>query len=215
MEAIARSTVKDRYALFQYTDGKGRLREKGFMITINACSDLHADPMCRSVRDFAERLTCDLVLAFENYQWRGGVQIYRPHAHLLVDVEKTEANRIAEYFKRLGADVDVDSMYDTPYLLKYISKDSTGSFYCKQIPAIEGKGSPPPTLPEVEEAVDPVLRVDDRPIVLRNTVARWQDILSSAGSAWRAMCVVGGPMSAGAVRPWPMHMVRLTMIRAP
>lgn len=212
MEAIARNTVRDRHALFQYTDDGGRLREKGFMITINACSDLKAVQMCRSVRDFAKHLTCDLVLAVENYQRRGGVQIYRPHAHLLVDVERPEANSIAEHFKRLGGDVEVDRMIEIPHLLKYLSKDPTGSFYCKRIPVTEPvKGSPPPTLPEVEEAVDPAPRMDIRPTERKNIVGLAQNVHSSIyPPPWTVRSA-----RSHMIRPWLVSQAPLTMIRAP
>lgn len=216
MKEIARSTVKDRHALFQYTDDKGRSRERGFMITINPCSDLKADRMCRSVRDFAKLLICDFVLAIENYQWRGKVEIYRPHAHLLVDVGEAEANRIADHFRHLGANVKIDPMCDVAYLLKYVSKDTTGSFYLKQVTISQnGKGSPPSTLPEVEEAVEPVHDVYDVSTERRNTIIQEQVSFFIERSALRSEFVVKKRRPVIPITPWPPHLLPSGMIRAP
>ena len=81
------------------------------MITINSCSDLDAHGTCQRVVEYASQLNANLLLAIEPIQWRGQVPIARPHAHLLVALDRKAAKRIADHFMKQALDVDVTWMY--------------------------------------------------------------------------------------------------------
>jgi hypothetical protein len=123
------------------------------MITINSCSDHDAEATCKKVVKYASKLNNNFLLAIEPLQWRGTVPIVRPHAHLLVNVSKSAAHRIASYFGCRGADVDVTFLYKPRGACWYVGMTYGSTHYFNR-----RKEFPPPS--EEEEAGDsvPVLR---------------------------------------------------------
>lgn len=145
LKRIASATLMDCVGLF---DRPIRSR-RGYMITINSCSDHDADATCKKVVRYAAKLNRSFLLAIEPLQWRGNVPIVRPHAHLLVDVTKSAAQRIASYFQCRGADVDVTFLYEPRGALWYVGMTDGSIHYFNR-----RKEPPPPS--EEEEAGDSV-----------------------------------------------------------
>jgi hypothetical protein len=164
LKQIERGAVRDRAKLFRYRDEEGRLREKGYMVTINPCSDIKAESICRSVHRYAMGMQCNTVLAIETIQMRGPVKIVRPHAHLLLDTTKAHAMIVAEHFKSQGCNVQIKPLYDAEGMLKYISKDPKGQYYEREV--VVQQGSSPSAPIEAERAMDPRVPVV-RPKLIR------------------------------------------------
>lgn len=122
---------------------------RGYMITINSCSDHDADATCKKVVKYAAKLNRNFLLAIEPIQWRGDVPFVRPHAHLLVNVTKSAAHRIASYFQCRGADVDVTFLYEPRGACWYVGMTDGSTHYFNR-----RKEPPPPS--EEEEAGDSV-----------------------------------------------------------
>ncbi len=139
MEEIAHSTVQDRYKLFQTKGANGKVSERGFMITVNPCSDKTAVYVCDAVVEYARGMKCNTLLAIETIQFRGEkrkkkrTRICRPHAHLVVDVPLEEAAAIAAFFSTGGSNVEIDPVCGAEGLCEYLSKDPKGYFYAREV----------------------------------------------------------------------------------
>lgn len=121
---------------------------KGYMITINSCSDHDAEATCKKVVKYVSKLNRNFLLAIEPLQWRGNVPIVRPHAHLLVNVTKSAAHRIASYFQCRGADVDVTFLYEPRGACWYVGMTDGSVHYFNR-----RKECPPPSPEEAEDSV--------------------------------------------------------------
>lgn len=106
------------------------------MITFNCRTDHDAPIMRQKVVQYADALKNSLVLAIEPLQWRGGIQIARPHCHLLIVIDKDGAETIAEDFRVQGFDVDVLSMYEPKGACWYIQMTvGTEHYYNRHKPS--------------------------------------------------------------------------------
>ena len=184
------------------------------MITINSRSDRNSVALCLYVHEFAMTLRCNTALAIEDYQKRGSMVMCRPHAHLVIDVEEHEANRIAEHFRSQGANVEITPVWDALEVLRYISKHR-GSYYLTelQIP-VTLQGFQPPAPQEAEEAENAAQEEEDGST--QHHVILVLGMTKKVYKEFRSLGVIKvEAMDTGQLPRPPIRAVRHAMVRAP
>lgn len=124
----------------------------GYTIDINPCSDLIGPAVCEYILQYVSKLTCNVLLVFEKEQKVRGMEFWRPHAHLLLDVSPEEGRAIAQHFTGLQWDVDHKALYNPRGKCWYLGKDERGDCY-RTIHPIPRKASTP-AVPQQQAADD-------------------------------------------------------------